>query len=525
MSLAKQHMPSLGFFNKLLCDSLELWSSENKDIQFNIPASEKERREVLKEAFNSIKKYNGSYGGLNELISHTTNIYPKNKEIIRKNKTIQDYTNHLSKDDFLSHNELTEFQNYIHIIICEKHKNSKISNFSSDFYMASINHYRQFIREHSIKQGTEMSAYYYFLKYNLSNILVNMATNSTSIDIRAMNIDSEWPLKSFVDYISKICDVSIYRLNIFHEAKRTTPIMSDKDCWKPDLKIEQNTRSKQFIQRLTKHNKVKWEQFHNQVKPFICLLPKSMSEDNFIIIAFYAFVLHNINNHINEIIKYDLSSKLESNNDITAQDRDVFLSETVSDKLDKMLNQMTLHDKDAIDQATVDYENFVDKLRYLNSSYLNGSNFPSSLDFIYKEHYFNIEQLHKSLTDIPEWISLWRLARDQNLNDNPIEALSYYKNALEKAKYVAGSLFLPFYIDACSFCKKQYNLMKKNNEEDLFDRFYGSFGGDISKYASLLGYSPAYIRDEKTLLPWSELPIKSKLLIQKISFAGSSDIS
>jgi hypothetical protein len=152
MSLAMQYMPSLGYFNKVICDSLGLWSSNIKDIQFNVPATEKERRAALIEAFNAIKKDDGSYGSLNDLISHNTSKHPKDKEIIRKNKTIQDYTNHLSKDDFLSHEEFKEFQHQIRFIISDKYQVDKISYFASEFYLASINHYRQFIREHSIKK-------------------------------------------------------------------------------------------------------------------------------------------------------------------------------------------------------------------------------------------------------------------------------------------------------------------------------------------------------------------------------------
>jgi len=523
MSLAMQHMPSLGYFNKVICDSLGLWSSNIKDIQFNVPATEKERRAALIEAFNAIKKDDGSYGSLNDLISHNTSKHPKDKEIIRKNKTIQDYTNHLSKDDFLSHEEFKEFQHQIRFIISDKYQVDEISNFASEFYLASINHYRQFIREHSIKKTASTAAYVYFIKNILSELLNNMATESANIDISSIAISNEWPLKSFIDYVAKICDVSIYRLNQFHEVKLNNHTIPDQECWNPALSAEQNTRSKQFIQRLTKHTKIKWDKYYNQIKPFICLLPESMSKDMFSIIAFYAFILHNLNIHINETAKHDKSVVLQLGLDITTQNEYGLSSETVSDKLDRLINGTDIHDEPTIIKAVVTNEDFVSKLRCLSSSNISSSIFPSTLNFTYNKLYFNfnIEQLLANFADEPEWIYLWKMARYQKSIGKPIEALEHYKNAFNKAKYVSGSLFILLYIDVCSFCKSQYKAMKNNNEEDLFDRIYEGLGAGVSKYAMLLGYFPATIRDAKTLIPSTAHPIKSRILLDMIDYSAS----
>ena len=88
MPLTIQHMPTLGHFNKIICDCLGLWSSETKDIIFNVPATENERRKALGEAFDSIRKNDGLYGSLDELISVTTKTSPKQKEVIKKSLTI-----------------------------------------------------------------------------------------------------------------------------------------------------------------------------------------------------------------------------------------------------------------------------------------------------------------------------------------------------------------------------------------------------------------------------------------------------
>lgn len=523
MTLTMQQMPSLGLFNKILCDSLGLWSSDIKDIQFNVPATEKERRVALNEAFSSIKGDDGLYGSLNELISCTTKIYPKDKDITRKNKTIQDYTNHLSKDDFLSYDELTEFQRHIHFIISDKYQNNDTAEFIFDFYKASINHYRQFIREFSVKDSAATCSFEFFIKNILSEILVNLTSEKTGIDIRSLNKNSEWPLKSFIDYIADTCNVSLYRLHQFHEIKRINPFLQDIECWNSDLKADQNTRSKQFIQRLSKNNKIKWEQYKRQINPFLCLLPESMNNDNFFIIAFHSFFLHNLNIYISGTQENPHGNHLQSSSNFDAKEI-LFLSrETHGDKLDKMINNIYCSEKTIIDQTVENYENFVKCLHNLNESYKN-QNFPSTLDFTYNEIYFdfNIDQLLDSLTDCPEWISLWKIARSRNIDRDSVDALNYYKNALKKAKYVAGSLFMPFYIDVCSFCKVQYAIMRKNNEAELFDRFYESLGGQIAKYASLMGYFPASVRDPKTLLPSFELPIKSRILLKRIDTVVST---
>ena len=95
-------------------------------------------------------------------------------------------------------------------------------------------------------------------------------------------------------------------------------------------------------------------------------------------------------------------------------------------------------------------------------------------------------------------------------------ALKHFKQALEKAKYSAGPLFIPFYVQVCAFCKSQFKVLSRNGEEEVFDRFYDSLGGEAAKYAGLLGYTPGSTRDPETLLPKFNLPGKNRLIIQEI---------
>lgn len=84
MSATDFQFPTLGQFNKVLCDCLGLWSSDGKSLEFYVPASERARREALKSAFDAIKRENGTYGSLDKLVSVTTKIAPESKLEIKK---------------------------------------------------------------------------------------------------------------------------------------------------------------------------------------------------------------------------------------------------------------------------------------------------------------------------------------------------------------------------------------------------------------------------------------------------------
>ena len=128
MKPANYQLPTLGQFTKVLCDCLGLWSSNGTDVEFNVPASEKARREALISAFELIKKDTGTYGSLDELVSITTQIAPESRLEIKKNKTIQSYVLHLAKEDYASYEELTELTGYIQIVAREKYKSSGLSD-------------------------------------------------------------------------------------------------------------------------------------------------------------------------------------------------------------------------------------------------------------------------------------------------------------------------------------------------------------------------------------------------------------
>ena len=103
-----------------------------------------------------------------------------------------------------------------------------------------------------------------------------------------------------------------------------------------------------------------------------------------------------------------------------------------------------------------------------------------------------------------------------------IPALKHFETALEQAKYVAGPLFIPFYIQLCAFSKSQYQLLSKRQQEELFERFYADLGGNAASYAGLLGYTPHFLRDPETLIPSTMLPERTKLMLDEINSLTSA---
>lgn len=508
-------MPTLGYFNKVVCEILGLWTTDKQDTVFNVPATEKERRKALHEAFSAIIRKDGSFGNIVDLISVTTKISPQNKLENKKNKTIQDYINHLSKEDFCSLDEFNETKKYLDIIIGERFTEKYISSFASSFYISSVMHYREFIREHASKAEYSSESYLYFIKYIFFKLIGN--PDDTEL-FKPTEQNNKWPLRTFIDKATELCGISLHKLHQFHEM-RSIPlnsVFSNKEIWDQDLTAQLvNSRSKQIVDRLKKSRKINWDNFLFVIKPLVCLLPESVGEERFIIEAYLAFLSHNTNNYI---LKLNSSDEDNTPSELSFS----FLEEIkkinhlpVSDKIDLLLHSA---EEENVEYFMNSYDEFINKLRLLKFSLIKDSSVPSTIYYTYSHEYleFPIRKWSESLSDAPVWINKWILAKAAVSAGDTTSALQYYKNALEEAKYSAGPLFAPLYVEICAFCKRQYQELKNKNEEHLFDRFYEPLGSSAAKYASLLGYTSGSIRDPKTLMPRFIAPRKDFSLIKKI---------
>ncbi len=516
-------MPTLGYFNKIMCDCLGLWVSESKDVTFNVPASEKDRRAALSSAFESIKKQNGTYGSLDELVSVTSQTAPKMRPEVKKSKTIQSYVSHLSKDDFESHYEFMELKEYIETLIYERFSKWGVSELAVKFYSSSMMYYREYVRELSSSSEDQSHAYQYFLSSTLIDLAKSLANEESTSQVWPCANDDEtrWPLRTFIDSVSNACGVSLHRLHQFHEARINSNLPNEK-LWAYGYKAHPvNTKSKQVIDRMSKNNKIKWDTAYPIIQPLACLMPNGLNEGFFAAKAFSAFISHNIYIQASELGPFELAKRARY------PDMMILSAELpISDRIDHLLNDdinHSLNDDIGTDEITVQsavaiYQKYLQTIRSSKSSINAQIAIPSIFDILYKrEHrYFTSRNWHENLTHCPSWIVEWALARDAIVSGDETMALQHFKSSLKKAKYVAGPLFVPLYIQICAFCKAQYKIMSNRNEVDLFERFYEPLGSEASRYSNLAGYTPGSIRDSNDLLPRVLLPYKDKIFIHEI---------
>jgi len=523
MSLEIQKMPTLGYFNKMICDSLGLWSSDPKNITFDVPANEEERKKALQDAFSVIERDDGSYGTLSELISLTSKKSPGEKEIARKNKTIQSHVNYFSKEDFASYDEFLDFKIYIKFVIEDVYKLPALSDFAYKVYESSIMYYREFVREHAAKPGTYLDSYIFFAKNILMDLIASLSDESSinknhlGVGIKAQSND--WPLRTFVDSLTDLSGVSLHRLHQFHDFKLNNSGYSDKAIWDEDLTSQPiNTRSKQVIGRLNKPSKIKWNVFYPTVKPIHQLLPGDIGEEFFAIKAYSAFLVHNLNVCLRELPSKSINTKVEAcdwNYPTHNFETSYF---PASDRLDSLIEDDEFSDGEKIQASMKGYQELIRNFRLLSYSVIGALEIPSTLEFLYSRNSmeYAIEAIMEATEEIPLWVCEWNRAKIAASSHDAASALHHYKNSLESAKYSAGPLFIVLYTEICAFCKRQYKELKDNNEEHLFNRFYEPLGDEAAKYAILMGYAPASSRDPKTLMPRSNSPKKSAFLMYRI---------
>jgi len=523
MKPATYQLPTLGQFTKVLCDCLGLWSSNGIDVEFHVPASEKARREALISAFELIKKDNGTYGSLDELVSVTTQIAPESKQEIKKNKTIQSYVLHLAKEDYVSYEELTELTGYIQIVACEKYKSSGLSDLVARLYFSALLYYREFVREYSVATEDCLLAYQSFL----TGTIIDLAGAISNTDSRASGLKeregiSRWPLRDFVEKACKVGGVSSYKLHQFHEFRKIRQFSSltDKEIWALDFSAKPiSTQSKQLFERLDKGGKIKWGVIYPFLSPLSCLMSNEEDRQDFINKAFCAFVAHNLYMHASEIGSFDPNTQLHYPG-ISFQDCTI----PISDRIEYLLLDDGV-DQSFINEAISAYRDLLKSIR-VTGQFLGDGNIPTpgALDALYKREYleFTSGAWSKILINTPPWIRIWILAGEKLLAGDNEGALQYFKAALEVAKYSAGPLFFSFYVQVCAFCKARYKTLSSIGEEQVFDRFYEPLGDAASKYAGLLGYTPGSTRDTNTLIPKSNHPIKNGLIIKEIDLMEKS---
>jgi hypothetical protein len=508
-------LPTLGYLHKIVCDCLGLWHSDNEDITFPVAATEKDRRIALRQAFEAIRKEDGvMYGTLDDLVVVTAKLAPQDTVKVKKRKTIQAYVNHLSKTDFESVHEYGELQQYIKVLLTERYFRWGVSDLAVSFYVSALAHYREFVREHACDAQSQNNSYECFVSQDL-RLLIGTAANTLLPDDAFPHalLEEPWPMKGFADTASRITGVSLHKLHQYHQFQQEGP--HDKHAWARDFTSQPvNTRSKQVIERLRKYNRMKWETFYSTLQPLTYHLPKTNGEKAFAMHAFAAMVAHNLNVHAADCGAFQPPAQ-RSLTSVQVEHNHLMPS---SDLLDRLFDDGSTVSEAVIEQAFKRYRAMVVAIRSLPGSLKLDNDIPNCFEQVYaKQHRpFSEGAWYVPQINGPNWLNEWARARNALRDGDALLALSHFKTALEQAKYAAGPLFIPFYIQVCAFCKLQYRLCSERNEEELFDRFYEGLGSNVTNYASLMGYTPQYERDAKTLMPHGTHKQKTGLIIREI---------
>ncbi|MDW4561223.1 hypothetical protein [Aeromonas rivipollensis] len=514
MLTTTHQLPTLGYMHKVLCDSLGLWNSDNEDIKFNLTATEKERRAALRQAFAEIKKANGTYGSYDELTAITTQIAPTGTQKIKKSRTIQSYVNHISKADFESFDEYEELCQYVEVLLTERYSSWGVSKLAVCFYVSAMAYYREFVRENACNKQDQMHSFQSFLSQDLRLLTGALIREQLPDDTWPDTaVDNSWPLKEFADTASSITCISLHKLHQYHEFQQERPL--NEQAWACDFTSQQvNTRSKQVIDRLRKNSRMKWETFYPTLQPLTYHLPENIKKESFDLHAFAAMITHNLNIQVADYGPFEPVSRRWK---ILGQIEQLS-SKPSSDLLDVLCNDYLVDHEKPSQMARKAYQALLSGIGALPGSLNQSIDIPNCLALTYnKEHRRFIEEVWQgALISGPNWLNEWVRAREALLAGEAELALSHFIAALEQAKYVAGPLFIPFYIQLCAFTKSQYRLHSERNEVELFDRFYEGLGSNAASYARLIGYAPQYRRDPRTLIPHAALPLKSKLIIMEI---------
>lgn len=513
MQSTTNKLPTLGHVHKIICDCLGLWNSDNEDVAFHIDATEEDRRAALRQAFEEIRKEDGTYGNLENLLEVTNRLAPEGTRLAKKSRTIQSYVNHFSKVDFESVNELSEFQQYIEALLTDRYAIWGVSELAIQFYRSAIGHYREFVREHACNAESQAESLQWFLVQELRLVLKAVTQEILPCDIwPGSSLGEQWPLKVFAEAACQVTSTSLYKLHQYHQFQLDGPL--NEEAWTRDFTGKQvNTRSKQVVDRLRKQGRMKWETFYPTLQPLTYYLPIPLSDKAFVNQAFSAMIAHNLNDVAVNFASTVPAARFQAISTPTAQMQSI----PSSDLMEFQINGYKIRD-DLAEQAPSRYQALLESIRNLPGTIKIAVDIPGGIDVVYKNAHrqFNVENLNLTAEDAPSWLAKWRSASSAMHTGDSKLALMQFKEALEQAKYAAGPLFVSFYIQACAFCKSQYRFLAERDEVELFEREFEAFGKSAANYAGLMGYTSRYIRDPKTLLPHSMFPVKAKWFIREI---------
>ncbi|MDO6642103.1 hypothetical protein Q4557_19305 [Shewanella sp. 5_MG-2023] len=513
MSGIKQ-APTLGEFHKVVCDSLGLWSDEKLETTFYVPATEKERRQALEASFSLVEDNKEGQASIQDLLSATCQLAPDNKRISILLKTVRAYVIQYAKNDFNTIREFTEFQNYMLQVIEERYPQPETSHLAKEYYLHALEYYREWVREFVVDHGAIPETYQYFVNNVLKSIVINLVSHHAlgDRDWLQQTLQDDWPLRRLIDELLANAGSSVYKLCQYHAEAKTT-----KDVEFTGLKGGSvDTATKQVIQRLSRFTKVKWRIYLQTILPVQKLTPVECDDAYFTASALGAFIVHNLNIHLNDNQceplwdqKFSYPSLGVTTMQSASKVIDYIVEQELPDSEKLKIFEMT---KVKLNE----YQDVLDSYALtLNKVY----KIPQTIEFVYGEgEQFSIKEWSKSLSFQPSWVEYWIKAQNALVIGEHIIATKHYTEVLRDARYSCGPLWMLLFFEVCCLCQKA----SRELVEEQFDTYYGPLGSQVTSYAKLLGYLPDSGRNPKTLMP-NPLTIKENIIINKVQQLLKSD--
>lgn len=512
MPAAIERVPTLGEFHKVVCDSLRLWSDDGLEAVFNVPATETERRRVLKDAFAQATKNEQGGISLAALVDKTRELSPEDKQISKQIKTIRAYVNQYAKNDFCSIHEFIEFQHYIVRIIKERFPEDEAAKLAKNYYLSALEYYREWVREFVIEGGAIPEAYQYFINNVLKSIVISWVSHHALDDLGWLQhtLQDDWPMRRLIDELLGNADKSVYQLCQYHEQVKGHE-NRNTDIEVEGLKGENiNSAAKQVLERLSRFTKVKWRIYFQTIKPLQRFLPYECDDAYFTASALGAFIIHNLNIHLNDNwcealwdqeFSYPLlgETSMRSISHVFDEALEQCTSESEFDQYVKISHEKLIQYHHALERHGLS----------INKEY----QIPPTLGFaVGRGEQFSVTTWSERLPEKPDWLKHWVLAKMAVENGEPIVAAKHFSKVLSDAKYCSGPLWIQLFFEVCSLCQKEGIPLGEEIRSEHFD----PLGEQVISFAQLLGYLPYSGRNPRTLMP-NPATVKEQLMINKLN--------
>jgi hypothetical protein len=562
-------MPTLGQFQKVLLDNINLWGNSAPELCFTQEPTEKDNQKSLNKIFKALDNQELSN---DDFINANHEFFPNSKAVNTKLKSIQKNFQLLAKNDYYSISEYDDMEQYISEAIHASFDDIQIRQFTNDIRVWLIERYKFFITNHIPAHSSNASLVYFIngfaipavlekihlIKLNHENnfcfTVKNLVPNLVNSNV------IQWPLAALVDELCRKANTTKYKLNQFHTLRNREPkSINSVDVWKSlstVKNIEVCTKNKQRLERAEQIGKIKWSDFWEAIKPLQCLLNNITFEqlkfDAFIVFIFhatfqslhkqlnssdYAAITVNTTNLIVASLEKSkiIQKKLASLNNEKHKD---YLDEYFMLEKEQLIGLSRQHGFSLGNQEHLRglrkyYPEYIYELiqfELCEKITTECAEFTNNLTAIIKSKFWNgllwqsnnidhdhIPCLEEDIKQLKcDWMLNWFSARMAILVNDMPKALEHFTLAFTQAKYQSGELFYFLILDISAFCKIYFEFIEQQGKELKYTPLYEKLGGGIHKWSALIGYTSGSSRAHN-LLPHVLNPEKNRKLMQDIA--------